>query len=69
MMRKSLTFGGHENTVTVTDAGPEGWEVLEERDRQVVRRVHYTDWHRVERALMRFDAGILALPEPHSTNR
>jgi hypothetical protein len=26
------------------------WEVLEEQDRQVVRRVSYDDWHRVERA-------------------
>jgi hypothetical protein len=27
-----------------------GWEVREERDAQVVRSVHYQDWHRVERA-------------------
>ena len=27
-----------------------GWEVLEERDRKVVRKEHYRDWHRVERA-------------------
>ena len=27
-----------------------GWEVREERDREVVRREHYRDWHRVERA-------------------
>ena len=26
-----------------------GWEVLEERDREVVRKAHYSDWHRVER--------------------
>ena len=26
-----------------------GWEVREERDREVVRRTHYRDWHRVER--------------------
>ena len=26
-----------------------GWEVLEERDREVVRKEHYHDWHRVER--------------------
>ena len=26
-----------------------GWEVREERDRQVVRTAHYSDWHRVER--------------------
>ena len=27
-----------------------GWEVREERDSQVVKRVRYKDWHRVERA-------------------
>ena len=27
-----------------------GWEVREERDSEVVRKVHYHDWHRVERA-------------------
>jgi|SRR5687767_11772869 len=34
-------------SIAPTDAG---WEVREERDRQVVRREHYHDWHRVERA-------------------
>lgn len=27
-----------------------GWEVREERDSEVVKRVHLHDWHRVERA-------------------
>ena len=27
-----------------------GWEVREERDSEVVKKVHYQDWHRVERA-------------------
>ena len=27
-----------------------GWEVREERDSQIVRKAHYQDWHRVERA-------------------
>ena len=27
-----------------------GWEVLEERDSEVVRRINLQDWHRVERA-------------------
>ena len=34
-------------SIAPTDSG---WEVREERDRQVVRREHYRDWHRVERA-------------------
>jgi hypothetical protein len=31
-----------------------GWEVKDEEDRRVVRRVVYDDWHRVERARMTF---------------
>jgi len=31
-------------------ATPTGWEVREERDNEVVKTVHYQDWHRVERA-------------------
>ena len=38
--------------VTVTRIR-QGWEVREERDNQVVRRAHLTDWHRVERAMER----------------
>jgi hypothetical protein len=34
-------------SIAVTDTG---WEVREERDSEVVRKVHYQDWHRVERA-------------------
>ena len=34
-------------SIATTDSG---WEVREERDSEVVRKVHYQDWHRVERA-------------------
>ncbi len=34
-------------SIAATDSG---WEVREERDSEVVRKVHYQDWHRVERA-------------------
>ena len=34
-------------SILATDSG---WEVREERDSEVVRQVHYQDWHRVERA-------------------
>jgi hypothetical protein len=46
--------------ITVT-RGQRGWEVKEERDNEVVRRVTYTDWHRVERAV--------GFPVPRSTFR
>lgn len=34
-------------SIAATDSG---WEVREERDNEVVRKVRYQDWHRVERA-------------------
>jgi hypothetical protein len=46
--------------VTVTRAARQGWVVSEERGDRVVRRVTYTDWHRVERALGLHRAGRAA---------
>lgn len=40
-----------------------GWEVRDEHDRQIVRRVLYDDWHRVERARMAFAAEGARLKE------
>ena len=34
-------------TIRATD---HGWELREEQDSEVVRKAHYQDWHRVERA-------------------
>lgn len=49
MFSKSLR--NQEQTLRFSiDATDTGWEVREERDSQVVRKVHYQDWHRVERA-------------------
>ena len=40
-----------EKTLRYSIAATEtGWEVREERNSEVVRKVHYQDWHRVERA-------------------
>ena len=40
-----------ERTLRYSIAPTEGgWEVREERDSQIVKRVRYKDWHRVERA-------------------
>ena len=41
----------HQQTLRYSIAAtPTGWEVREERDNEVVKTVHYQDWHRVERA-------------------
>jgi hypothetical protein len=49
MFAKSLRY--QEQTRRYSIAPTEsGWEVREERDSEVVKQVHYQDWHRVERA-------------------
>jgi hypothetical protein len=51
MFAKELRQAGHTRRFSITEAGVLGWEVREEQDSRVVRRVCYTDWHRVERAM------------------
>ena len=46
---KSLKFLERTRRYSIA-ATNTGWEVREERDSQIVRKVHYQDWHRVERA-------------------
>jgi hypothetical protein len=53
--------------VTVT-RDREGWEVLEERGNGSVRRVRYTDWHRVERAVG-LHGHAAGEPDRYSTKR
>src|ERR1039457_5903297 len=38
-----------------TPQSPGGGEVREEQDSALVRSTHYTDWHRVERAMLAFE--------------
>jgi hypothetical protein len=45
--------------VVTRDAG--GWEVSEEEDSAVLRRVHRKDWHHVEREIRLFEISTLAL--------
>jgi hypothetical protein len=52
MFAKELKQAGHTRRFSISDAGSEGWEVRVEQDSEVVRRVCYTDWHRVERAVL-----------------
>ena len=40
-------------TFTITNVMA-GWEVREEQNSRLVRRLFYDDWHRVERARMTF---------------
>ena len=54
---------------SITDAGNSGWEVREEADSRIVRRVLYTDWHRVERARLSFTLEASTLAEAGWTER
>jgi hypothetical protein len=48
---------------TISESGGDGWEVREEQDSEVVRRVQYRDWHRVERAILRSDEQVSDLED------
>ena len=67
-MRLMLSFDkslrDQEQTRRYSIAATEtGWEVREERDREVVRTMHYQDWHRVERARRSITDELRALRE------
>jgi hypothetical protein len=49
MFYKSLRHDQQTRRYSIA-ATPSGWEVREERDSEVVKKVEYHDWHRVERA-------------------
>ena len=53
--RERSTAAHHHRCIVTSDAS--GWNVREEEDSRVVREMHHTDWHRVERALDLFEAG------------
>ena len=63
MFAKELTHAGHTRRFTISDAGSAGWEVRVEQDSHVVRRVCYTDWHRVERAVQMMTLQVSELEE------
>ncbi len=63
MFAKELSQAGHTKRFSVTEAGSEGWEVRVDEDSHVVRRVCYTDWHRVERALLILSLQVSELEE------
>jgi hypothetical protein len=63
MFTKELRHAGHIRRFTISESGGDGWEVREEQDSQLVRRVQYRDWHRVERARMRIDEQVSELED------
>jgi len=51
---KRLRSREHTREFVVDEADERGWEVREEEDHRVVKRTWINDWHRVEKAMMRF---------------
>ncbi|MEZ5318661.1 MAG: hypothetical protein R2752_14775 [Vicinamibacterales bacterium] len=56
MFSRERVEAGHTHRFTVT-RGEVGWDVREERDSEIVKEITYSDWHRVERAMMVFELG------------
>jgi hypothetical protein len=59
MYARTLRKDDQTRRFTISETGTAGWEVREEEDDQVLRRVVYHDWHRVERARMAFAVAML----------
>lgn len=63
MYTRFFQKAAHTRRFTITSEGPSGWEVRDEQDSHVIRRVRYRDWHRVERAKKTFALEALMLEE------
>jgi hypothetical protein len=54
MYKRTFRKADQTHRFVITNTDGSGWEVREEQDSQVISRVRYNDWHRVERARMAF---------------
>ena len=54
MFARSLRNAVHIRRFTIRPVDASGWEVRDETDGDVLKRVLYSDWHRVERAIAAF---------------
>jgi hypothetical protein len=63
MFLRQLEHAGRTRRFLIASHESGGWDVREEADRDVVRQVHYDDWHRVERARTTFALRVLTLQE------
>ena len=63
MYKRTFRKADQTHRFLITNTEGAGWEVREEQDSQVIWRVRYTDWHRVERARMAFANQALNLQQ------
>ena len=75
MYQRQLRQAGHTRRYEISERGG-AWEARAVLDAEVVTQARYDDWHRVERAKMRFDLEVGSLEEAgwvsdpvQSTNR
>ena len=55
MFLRELTCAGHTRRFSISERSETGWVVRDEQDEQILKKVCYKDWHRVERALRMFN--------------
>jgi hypothetical protein len=63
MYKRSFRKADQIRRFTIVDGPASGWEVREEQNSRIIRRVHYTDWHRVERARLAFAVEAISLED------
>lgn len=61
MFSIALRHDEHTRKYRVTTAEESGWELTLTEDLTRTRRVHFNDWHRVERALATLEMEIVEL--------
>ena len=61
MFSIALCHDDHTRKYRVTPGQESGWELTLTEDLTPTRKVHYEDWHRVERALAALQMEVLEL--------
>lgn len=61
MFFTTLTQAGHTRSFTVRAHLADGWELRVEENNRLVRHSRYTDWYRLERALLALQSEVQAL--------
>jgi hypothetical protein len=62
MYERQLRRDGHTRRYEINEHGG-GWHVRALLDCDVLKTARYDDWHRVERAMLRFDLEVSALQD------
>jgi hypothetical protein len=62
MYERKLRQAGHTRRYEICERGG-AWEARAVLDTQVLQHQRYDDWHRVERARLRFDLEVVSLEE------